>query len=147
MPVNAARHLPQVVHDPDPPLGDVCQLGAEVDVLGRDRRLHGSKREREWDELLLSAIVQVALDPPACLVRGGNHAGPGGRQLCEVLGLGDHSRDKLCERSQTCSVSRGNGCSSTEQTIMAPQTRPWTMIGAPAAGRKPAAAAAPAASA
>ena len=38
---------PQVVHDPDQSLGDVCQLGAEVAVLGRDRRLHGSKRERE----------------------------------------------------------------------------------------------------
>jgi len=41
----------------------VRQLALELASLRRDGRLHRSQREAEEDEPLLSAIVQVALDP------------------------------------------------------------------------------------
>jgi hypothetical protein len=107
--MDAARHIPQVVHHAHQALGHVGQLAPEVAEPRRDRRLGGAQRERERDKPLLSAIVQVVLDPPARLVRGGHHPGPGGRQLREVLGVGNCGRDKLCERGETRLGVQGQG--------------------------------------
>jgi hypothetical protein len=50
-----------------------------VDVsrrLGTQPPLPGAKLERKRDQSLLRAVVEIALDPPALLVTGGNDPGP-----------------------------------------------------------------------
>ena len=70
--VDPERDLTQLVHYARQPLDDVGQLGPELAELGRHRRLRSAQFERERDELLLRAVVQVALDPPPGRVGGGD---------------------------------------------------------------------------
>ena len=51
-------------------------------LVGVGREVHGEEAEldREGDELLLGAVVQVALEPPALGVAGADDAGAGPRR-------------------------------------------------------------------
>jgi hypothetical protein len=51
---------------------DLLQLRAELGERGRHRRAGHAKLQHERDQPLLSAIVQVPLDPPTRLVGGGD---------------------------------------------------------------------------
>jgi hypothetical protein len=78
--MDATRQLPQIVQS-------VVELGPDASeflldlLLWGDRRGGGAQPQGQRDQPLLGAVVQVALDPPACLV-GGNTAD----QLRDVLG-------------------------------------------------------------
>jgi hypothetical protein len=122
--MDAACHLPQVIVHARQPVGNLRQLVLE-------------QRELERDEPLLGTVVQVALDPPAGLVRGGDEARPGGGELREILRVRDRRRYKVRERGETRLGVQGKGC-SLEPPIITPQRRPSAMIGAPAAERRPA---------
>ena len=65
-----ARLLPGLAH----------QLGGALVALGRTLLGH-PQRQRQRHQPLLRAVVEVALQPPALGVRGGDHTGPGAAQL------------------------------------------------------------------
>ena len=91
-----ARDLLQVLDAPARPLGRVGQLTPGARLLGRTG-LGGAQRERERDQPLLRAVVQVALDRRRGLVGRGDQPGAGGGELGAALGVGDRGGDELGE--------------------------------------------------
>ena len=83
-------------------LGDgLIELPAE---FGRHLGLRRAQLQRQRDQPLLGAIVQVPLDPPAGLVGGGYDPGPRGNYLGLCLcylglcpGVRDRGRHQLSE--------------------------------------------------
>jgi hypothetical protein len=104
-------------------------------VLGR-LRLRGSQREGERDETLLGTVVQVALDPPARLVRSGNHACREAVSSARFSAFEIAVATSSVKEARRASVSGPSDCSSAEPAIMTPQRRPWTMMGAAARVRR-----------
>ena len=72
------------------------QLAGGGRVLAQ-RRLDQAQVERDGDQPLLRAVVQVALQPPALGVAGLDDARAGGGELLVRLGVGDRLRDQLGE--------------------------------------------------
>ena len=91
------RHLAQLVHHARQPLDDAGQLGVELAELGRHGRLSRAQLERERDELLLRAVVQVALDPLPCRIGGGHDPRARSGELRSALGIRDRGRHELGE--------------------------------------------------
>jgi hypothetical protein len=83
--VDAARQLAQLLKGAGQAVGDPGQLRPELGPLGRHGRLGGAEVQHQRDQPLLGAVVQVALDPPACLVTGGHDPCPRGGQLLAAL--------------------------------------------------------------
>jgi hypothetical protein len=74
--VDAAGELTELVQRTAEPDGHSVQLGRQVAVVGWYGGLDGPQLERQRDQLLLSAIVQVTLDAAAGGVAGGHDPRP-----------------------------------------------------------------------
>src|ERR1700730_1120196 len=95
--VYASRELAQLVERARQSYRDVVEFGGELVQLGRDLGLRRPYLERERDESLLRAVVQVTLDAAPGLVGGGDDPGAGRLQLSVRLGIGNRGRDELGE--------------------------------------------------
>jgi len=56
--------------------------------------------ERQGDQALLRAVVEITLDPAAGLVGGDDDPGPGGGELGAAVSVGDSDGDELGELLQ-----------------------------------------------
>ena len=101
---------------------------AEVVPLRGKVRLRRAHRQAERDEPLLRAVVEVALDPPARLVRCGDDASARRRELGLAFRVRDRGRDELGELLQSL-LGVGGSSLDARHAITAPQRRPSTMIG------------------
>jgi hypothetical protein len=88
---------------------DLAQLVVERAELGRHRGLCRAQLERERDELLLSPIVRIALDPPPHGVGGGDDPRSRGGEIRMALGIGDRRRHEVREAGETCLGVAGKG--------------------------------------
>jgi hypothetical protein len=70
--VDAPRDLLQILDRTGQTAGSMGDLPLERRKLGRHRGLLGAQLERQRDEPLLGAVVQVTLDPATGLVAGGD---------------------------------------------------------------------------
>ncbi len=95
--VDAAGDLAQILDGPVEFARDPADLRPELGHPGRHRGLREAKLEAEGDEALLGPVVQVSLDPPPGLIRGGDDPRPRSRQLGAALGVPDRRRDELDE--------------------------------------------------
>jgi hypothetical protein len=69
--VDAPRVLTQFVQRVGQPRDDALEVGAELAEFGWYRRLRRAQLQRQRDQPLLGAVVQVALDLPTGMVGGG----------------------------------------------------------------------------
>jgi hypothetical protein len=76
---------------------------------GRQRRLRRAQLQRQRHELLLHAVVQVALDPPPGRVGGGDNPRARGGELSAALGVRDGGRHQLRELRQALLGVGGQG--------------------------------------
>lgn len=74
--VDAARDFAHLVERAARPGDRAAQLGAKVVESGRHFRLGLAELQRERDQSLLRAVVQISLDMSACVIRGGDDPGP-----------------------------------------------------------------------
>ena len=98
--MDSERDLPQPVEGCREPFRDLGQVLTMLAQLLRRVRLRRPHLERQRDELLLRAVVQVALDPPPGRVRGGDDPRAGGVELGAAVGVRDRRRDDLGEFAQ-----------------------------------------------
>ena len=81
-----------------------------------------AQHQRQGDQPLLGAVVQVPLDPAAGLVAGRDNPGPGGGQLGLRLRVGDRGGDQLGEVGQPLfDVGRRGGRAGISDGHDAPQ--------------------------
>ena len=108
-------------------LGDgiVEQLG---DIGGGGTRPRQPQLEREGEEVLLSALVQVALETAACLV--GVLDDPTARSHQTAAGA-TASAASSARSSIRCSLPAGSGSVRVVTTATVPHTSPETITGAP----------------
>jgi len=99
--VDPTRDLLQILDRRYQSRRDAKQLRAEVLLLGGKVRLRRAHRQSERDEPLLRAIVQVALDPPASLVRCCDDASARCCELGLAFRVRDRGRDELGELLQS----------------------------------------------
>jgi len=105
--VNPAGNRPHLVRYAREPLGDRRQLAVELAQFGRHRCLHCAQVQHQRHQLLLDAVVQITLDPPPGLVRGGHDPRAGGGQGGQALSVRDCRGDKLREPGETRFSVRG----------------------------------------
>src|SRR5262249_23564488 len=67
----------------------------------RDPRFRGAQSERQRNQLLLSSVVEIALDPAPRFVGSGDHPGAGGGKLAAAFGVRNRSREQVGELLQT----------------------------------------------
>src|SRR6266851_5428079 len=91
----ATGDLPQVIDHPHESRGNIRGPGTDIAVFWGCRRR--TQPERQRDEALLRAVVQVSLDPPPGLIRGCDDPRPRGGKLGPALGVSDGRGDKLSE--------------------------------------------------
>ena len=106
--------------------------GASASV--RDLRnfpLRDAEAERQRDEPLLRAVVEVALDPAALGVAGLDEAQARRGELVPGVRARDGEGDELREACSRRSVSGGSVSPPRSATTSAPQVRPATLIGTP----------------
>ena len=94
--MDAMGDFPQVVDHAHELRGDAGDLGTELGPSGIWLRRR-AQPERQRHEPLLCAVVQVALDPPADLIRGGDDPRTRGDQLGPALRVRHRGRDQLGE--------------------------------------------------
>ena len=73
--MDSARQLAQVVERLGEALPHLRQRSGELLVVGRGERLRAAQLQREQHQALLDAIVEIALDAAARLIRGGDQPG------------------------------------------------------------------------
>ena len=83
--------------------------------IARDPRLREPEREGHGDEPLLGAVVEIALDAPALLVRGGEDALPGVAQIVDP-------RAQLRAHAATREIRRGSGSGASNLQATGPRT-------------------------
>ena len=98
--VDSERDLAQDVEHAGEPFDHARQLGLELGELGGRRRLGRTQLECERDELLLRAVVEVALDPPPRRVGRGHDPCPRSLELGAALRVRDRGGDELGELGQ-----------------------------------------------
>jgi hypothetical protein len=107
--VDAVRDLPQLVHGGTQTIGQQRQLAPDL-VRGLGcHRLDGAGLQRERDQTLLDTVVQVTLESPPRLVRGGDDPGPRSGQLGAALGVRDGGPHELGELGETALGLIGEG--------------------------------------
>src|ERR1039457_1397377 len=99
--VNPVGDLPQLVRNARQPLGNARERALELVELRGLRRLRRAQLQPARDEPLLDAVVQIALDPPPRLIRGGDDPRPRGHQLGVALRVRDRRGDELREARET----------------------------------------------
>ena len=133
------------------PVGELAQLVVAplglLERLGDERTppravlvqglLGELERHDRVDEPLLGAVVEVAHDPPAGLVAGGEQARARGGELVAAVGVRDRGLEQLRELAMRSSVSAGGVLLARPVRDVMPQSRPSTMIGAPTLARTP----------
>jgi uncharacterized membrane protein len=95
--MDAARVLTQFVHRERQPSGDAVQFGAELTEFGWHCRLRRAQPQRQRDQSLLGAVVQIAPDLLAGPVGGGRDPRPRPHELGLCLGVGDRGRGEFGE--------------------------------------------------
>jgi len=98
--VDPLGDLAQLVEYVGQPGGHLVQLRAQLGRLRRHRRPGDAQPQREGDQLLLGAVVQIALDAAPGLVGGGDDARPGGGERGLGLGVGDGGGNQVGEAGQ-----------------------------------------------
>ena len=73
--MDAARELPELLERHGQPSLAPVRISGDLGGVRPRLRLRQPQRQRERHETLLGAVVEVPLEPPALLVRGGNHSG------------------------------------------------------------------------
>ena len=103
--VDAAGGLPELVQRGGQTLRHPAEPGPQPgQVVGRRRSV--AQVEHQRHQPLLRAVVQVALDPPAFAVAGGDDPGPGGGQLLAVLAQrAGHRVEAVCQRPDLVSAA------------------------------------------
>jgi hypothetical protein len=102
-----------------------------------DLRLREPQADRQRNQPLLGAVVQVPLQPAPLGVARLDDPQPRGRQLLACLGARDRERDQLGELPQTTLRLPRQDLSLWSAAISAPQVSPATLIGTPTLDRKP----------
>jgi hypothetical protein len=87
--VESSRDLPHLLERAVQAVDDTGELGTDVCVRRRERRLGGAHLEGKGDEPLLDAVVQVSLDLSSRLVGCGDDAGARRRELGAAVRVGD----------------------------------------------------------
>jgi hypothetical protein len=95
--MNPMRDLAQLIEQVRVFVDDTGELCAELHELRRHHRFYGAHAKREHDQLLLEAVVQVALDA---------------------------TTGRVCDRDHLCHRERGAGC-STERAAGHQRTHAW----------------------
>ena len=98
--MDAAGEVAQFLEGGGQPVDDATELGRQLAGGGWHRRLRGTQLQRQRDQVLLGAVVEVALDPAAGGVGGGHDPGPGGPERGLGLGVGQGGADQLAEAGQ-----------------------------------------------
>ena len=128
--MNAARHLLQILGGGRQARRGVGELRLELLLLGRHDGLRSAQLERERDETLLGAVVQIALDAPAA-----SSAAVTMRARDAVSWARLSALAIAVARSSVNSAMRPSIPSGTVPALssgdVTPQRRPSTTIGAP----------------
>ena len=95
--MKTARDLTQLVQHGRQSVFDSCQLGPHLGQLTGNAGPGNAQLQGQRDELLLSAIVQVALDPPPRLIARRDDSPAGRHQVGAPLDVGDGGGDQLGE--------------------------------------------------
>jgi hypothetical protein len=95
--MQAARELPQL-GERGQQIVDAALNGCRGGRLGRGG--HEPQRQRNGDEVLLGAVVEIALDPAASIVGGLDDPGARLLELDPRVDVGDRLRDELGERAK-----------------------------------------------
>ena len=95
--MDAARDLAQLVQRAGRSGGSAVEFRAQLPELGRHRGPRRAQLQRQRNQPLLGAIVQVPLDLPARLVGGGHDPRPRGGHLGLCPGVGDRGCHQLGE--------------------------------------------------
>ena len=113
------------------------QLGVEFLELGRYRCLGRPELQREGDELLLRAVVQVALDAaPGLSAVATMRAREVVSSAC-VSALAIAVATSSVNPASRVSASAGSGSADMDTATTTPHSRPSTLIGTPADERRP----------
>jgi hypothetical protein len=99
--VDAVRDLPQFIQDGTQTLSQHRQLTPDRVRGPGCHRPDGAGLQRQRDQTLLDTVVQVTLDTPPRLVRGGDDPGPRSGQLGAALSVRDGGSQQLSEFGQT----------------------------------------------
>jgi hypothetical protein len=134
--VEAAGDLAQLIQHAGCPGDGAVELRVELAELGWYRRLCCAQVQRQRDQPLLGAVVQVSPDTSAGLVGGGDDPRARRGELGPAFRVGDGGRDELGEPGQPLLGVLGSR-SRRNPTPIAPQTRPSTTIGLATAERIP----------
>jgi hypothetical protein len=78
----------------------IQEFHCRPDPVGAELLPRHLEREHSAHQALLSTVVQVTPETPAGQVRGGNHAGPRGRQLGPAPRVRDHQPDQPSSSGQ-----------------------------------------------
>ena len=92
----ALGDFPQLIEHAQELPGYAVDLGTDLTTVGGCRRCR-TQRQRQRDEALLGAVVQVALDAPAALIRCGDNPRARGHQLSPALRIRHRCRDQVGE--------------------------------------------------
>ena len=108
-------------------------------LVGRSRPCLARESEVDGrgDELLLRAVVQVAFKSAALFVARLDDPGPDAASCSRASALARAAVTSSANPAIRCSVSPGNTCGRASTAMMAPQTVPATLIGAPTADLTP----------
>ena len=109
--MDAAGDLPQLFQHARQPVGDARQLRGRARRAGRYRRLGAAQIQLERDQALLDAVVQIALDPAARLVGGGDDPRTRGHQLGAALAFAIAVATSSVKPREPRLGVRRNGCS------------------------------------
>ena len=96
--MQAARDLAQLGERRGQLLADARDRGVRRRRVLVDQAVGDPQPDRERDEPLLRAVVEVALEPLPLGVAGGDDARPRRRELLARLGVGERLGDELGER-------------------------------------------------
>ena len=98
--MDSPRDLLKILDRLGQPACDPRELVPEVLPVRRNVGLGGAHGQSQRDEPLLRPVMEVALDPAACLVRRGDDAPPGGGELRLAVRVRDRDADEVGELLQ-----------------------------------------------
>ena len=133
--MDAARQLAQLVEPAgEVGLGGLQQLPGGLRVA-LEPRGHHAQLERDRDEALLRAVVQVALEPLPLGVADLDEPRARGGELLVGVGVGQRLGDEVREVAQPLLDALGSGSSEVLAAASTPHSRPPTLTGAATAAR------------